>query len=421
MRKNLSRSILLRLGLLVVLVVLVGCGQNQSDQPPRSTGNGVALTLPTHAATAIPTPISFTPTETPTSFTPTGSSIWILSCLDGWQQQRIYQSHPFYRNTQGVTTAKDIYVFGNFWLQPNDGTLLSYAKLSAMQQCLSDLITTVHEQYHGHVCGVLSVQETSNGWKSSDVVAYTKRVVDRPLLLTPLVEQIKKFPYDCLIDDLEDGNSSQPEIFSQYDALLKSKLSVPLGQTLLWKTQKVSSYWQLWEDWKTLARHADFFIVMALDQDSINTPPIPASIANYWWVKEIYAYMRSIPHLFGTHPVAWELPTYYRLFTQQKDGNWDVSAGTDVDGQISLALKAQKILQNYLQDPNDPYLEYVNARNQFTYLFFETARSSDVLAQTLTGLNGSDCLQLSFWDNDSGTSYERGWSNILTDAHVHLC
>ncbi|HET8843244.1 MAG TPA: hypothetical protein VFN35_17410, partial [Ktedonobacteraceae bacterium] len=355
------------------------------------------------------------------AFTPAGSSVWILSCLDGWKKQRIYQTHPFYTNQQGITIPRDIYVFGHFWLQPDTGAPASLPEQSETEQCLSDLITTVHDQYHGHVCGVLGVQETSKGWKPADVTAYTRRAVAHPSLLEPLLAQVKKYPYDCLINDLEDGDASQPAIFSQYDALLQGKLSVPLGQTLLWKTQKVSAYWQRWQDWKTLADHADFFILMALDQDSINNPPVPASIVNYWWIKELYSYMRSIPHLFGKHPVAWELPTYYRLFTQRPDGKWTISSGTDVEQQIALALKSPEIPQNYLQDPNDPYFEYTNAQGVTTFLFFETARSSDILAQTLTNLNGSNCLLLSFWDNDSGTSHELGWSNILNDSHVHLC
>src|SRR5579864_2682892 len=66
------------------------------------------------------------------------------------------------------------------------------------------------------------------------------------------------------------------------------------------------------------------------EQDSIDDPPFPTSIVNDGWVEDLYAYMRSIPRLFGAHPVAWELPTYYRLFTQQQNGKWAVSSGTDV-------------------------------------------------------------------------------------------
>jgi spore germination protein YaaH len=182
-----------------------------------------------------------------------------------------------------------------------------------------------------------------------------------------------------------------------------------------------TAYWQRWEDWSTLANNADFFIVMALDQDSINDPPVPASVVNYWWVKQVYAYLQSIASLATSHPIAWELPTYYRLYTQQQNGTWAVSSGTDVATRMTTALQSPTILQNYAQDPNDPYIEYLNTQDQTTYLFFETALSSDVLARTLTSLNGSRCLRLSFWDNDSGTSNTLGWSTILSDPSVHLC
>lgn len=290
-----------------------------------------------------------------------------------------------------------------------------------MLRCLSDLITTVHSQYHAHVCGVLSVKETSGGWQPADVVSYTKRAVADSSLLTPIVDQTKKYPYDCLINDIEDGDAAHPETFTHYEALLRGKLPLPLGQTLLWKTLAVSAYWQKWEDWVTLANNADFFIVMALDHDSISNFSTPSSIVDYSWLKEVYTYMRSVSYLFGTHPVVWELPTYYRLYTQQQNSTWTVSSGTDVQTQIAAAVKSNAILKNYEQDANGPYLEYAQIPGQMTYLFFETARSSDVLAQTLTGLNASTCLMLSFWDNDSGTSNSLGWSTIISDRNVHLC
>lgn len=409
MVRKLYRIHLFYVVLLALVILLAGYGHEQLAQ----TSKQPALTAaPTH-----------TTTQTNTVFTPSGASVWILSCLDGWEKQKIYQANPYYINQQGIKKARDIYVFGNFWLQPKTGGLWPYSDQPEMLSCLSNLIVAAHSKYHAQVCGVIGVNEAPGpgGWKPSDVVAYTKRVVTNPALLTPIVDQTRKYPYDCIINDIEDGDKAHPETFSQYDALLKSKLPIPLGQTLIWKTQQVSSYWQKWEDWKTLASNADFFIVMALDQDSIDDPPLPTSIVNDGWVEDLYAYMRSIPRLFGAHPVAWELPTYYRLFTQQQNGKWAVSSGTDVDAQIATAWKSKTIPQNAEQDPRDPYLKYVNAQGQMTYLFFETARSSDVLAQTLTRSNTSTCLLLSFWDNDSGTSNSLGWSSILADKNVHLC
>jgi hypothetical protein len=409
MRRKLDRNYYLYEALLALVVLLAGCGY---EQPTQLSQQPALTAAPTHPAT-----------QTHTAFTPSGAAVWILSCLDGWEKQKIYQANPYYINQQGIKKARDLYVFGHFWLQPKTGEFWPYSDQPEMLSCLSNLIVTVRSQYHAQVCGVVGVNEAPGpgGWKPADVVAYTKRVVAHPALLTSIVDQARKYSYDCIINDIEDGDKAHPETFSQYDALLRSKLPIPLGQTLLWKTHRVSSSWQKWEDWKTLANNADFFIVMALDQDSIDDPPLPTSIVNEGWVKNLYAYMRSIPRLFGAHPVAWELPTYYRLFTHQPNGKWAVSSGTDVDAQIATALKSKTIPKNAEQDPRDPYLTYVNAQGQMTYLFFETARSSDVLAQTLTRANTSICLLLSFWDNDSGTSNSLGWSSILADKQVHLC
>ncbi|GAC1582318.1 MAG: hypothetical protein NVS4B1_19760 [Ktedonobacteraceae bacterium] len=433
MERRPYRSILLQIGLLLLIIFLVVWAPGRLN--PASRGS-VATPGPTQAdqgSAAIPAPTKTAkrpiatpgPTQTVTGTNPafalTGASVWILSCLDGWEKQQIYQANPYYINDQGVKKARDIYVFGSFWVQPDTGALMSSMNSPETFRCLSNLLTTVHSQYHAHVCGVLSVKETSGGWKPADVISYTKRAVANSSLLTPIVDQAKQYPYDCLINDIEDGDSAHPEIFSYYEALLRGKLSIPLGQTLLWKTLAVSTYWQKWQDWGALANNADFFIIMALDHDSINNTPIPSSIVDYSWLKELYTYMRSVPNLFGTHPVAWELPTYYRLFTHQQNGTWAVSSGTDVETQIAVAVKSNAILKNSGQDAKDPYLEYAQTPDQMTYLFFETGRSSDVLAQTLTGLNASACIMVSFWDNDSGTSNSLGWSSILPDRNVHLC
>lgn len=401
-----ERFLVLALLTPLCLLLLMSCG-------PQPVGQSVSASA-----------FSFQPHQAPTIssvFTPAGAAVWILSCQDGWEKQQIYQAHPYYTDQQGQQRARDIYVFGHFWLQPPTGALQSLTGQPAQEACLTSLIATAHASYHARVCGVLAVNEGQGGWKSSDVVSYTRRVVANPALLTPLVDQAQQYAYDCLINDIEDGDSANPQMFSRYEALLHGHLPVPLGQTLLWKTSEVQAYWQKWQDWSTLANHADFFIVMALDQDSIHDPPVPASIVNFWWVKQISAYLQSVPRLFGSHPVAWELPTYYRMFTSRQDGQWTVSAGTDVQGQITTALHSPAIQQNFVQDPNDPYIEYTNAYGQDTYLFFETATSSDVLARTLMTLGGSTCLRLSFWDNDSGTSSTLGWSATLTDAHVRLC
>lgn len=401
-----ARFFLLALVTLLCLLLVAGCG-------PQPVGQSVSASA-----------FSFQPHQTSTvssGFTPAGAAVWILSCQDGWKKQHIYQAHPYYTDQQGQQKPRDIYVFGHFWLQPPTGTLQSLISQSAQEECLTSLIVTAHTFYHARVCGVLAVNEGQGAWKPSDVVNYTGRAIANPALLTPLVDQMKQYSYDCLINDIEDGDRANPQAFSRYEALLHGRLSVPLGQTLLWKTSEVQAYWQKWQDWSTLANNADFFIIMALDQDSIHDPPVPASIVNFWWVKQIYAYLQSVPHLLGAHPIAWELPTYYRMFTSRQDGQWAISAGTDVQEHITTALHSPTIRQNFAQDPNDPYIEYTNAHGQDTYLFFETATSSDVLAHTLTILGGSTCLRLSFWDNDSGTSSTLGWLATLTDAHVHLC
>lgn len=432
MRRRSYRSFVLQIGLLVLVVVLVLLPQGKlfpatkifvkspsSNQTFKSATPASGRQHISKKSDPTPRATSRGPIAT-AIFTPTGASVWILSCLDGWQNGRIYQSNPYYVNAQGIKKARDVYVFGHFWLQPDTGALWPYADSPQTLSCLSNLISTVHTQYHARVCGVLGVQESSTGWKSADVTAYTKRAVAAPDLLTPITAQVKKYPYDCLINDVEDGNNAHPEIFTTYEALLHSRLTVPLGQTLIWKTQAVSAYWQAWENWGTLANNADFFIVMALDHDSINVPPVPTSVVDASWVSDVNTYMHSIPNLFGTHPVAWELPTYYRLFNQQ-NGSWAVSSGTDVQGQITTALSSKAIPKNAMQDGNNPYVQYTSASGQMSYLFFETAKSSDVLAENLTGFNAPGCLMLSFWDNDSSTSNSLGWSTIGVDTTVNLC
>jgi hypothetical protein len=403
-------NMIISIGLLTCLFLLSAC-----QQTPQANTTLALAPQPTQAIVA-----------SNTAFVPAGAAMWILSCSDGWQKAKIYQSNPTYTNQQGTTRARDLYVFGSFWLQPNNGTLWEFHDQPNELSCLTDLLTTAHTLYHARVCGVISVDETGvetgKKWQGSDVAAYTQRAVAQPALLTSLVESVRHSPYDCLINDLEDGYNTHPEIFSQYDALLQSRLPIPLGQTLLWKTQAVSSYWQKWEDWSALAEHTAFCIIMALDHDSLYSPPVPASIVDTNWVGQIYAYMRSLPHVWHPGALAWEFPTYYRLFTHRQDGSWAVSAGTDTQAQITLALSTGRaIRQNQLLDAHDPFLEYTNKHGQDSYLFVETARSSDALARLLMGYNSSGCLLASFWDNDSGTSNTLGWSTLAQDQQIRLC
>lgn len=72
-----DQSILLQIGLLVIVVFLAGCGQ---EQPSQESKQPAATTSSTSVATA-----------TKDSFTLTGSSVWILTCLDGWKKNKIYQ------------------------------------------------------------------------------------------------------------------------------------------------------------------------------------------------------------------------------------------------------------------------------------------------------------------------------------------
>jgi hypothetical protein len=112
MVRKLYRIHLFYVVLLALVILLAGYGHEQLAQ----TSKQPALTAaPTH-----------TTTQTNTVFTSSGASVWILSCLDGWEKQKIYQVNPYYLNQQGIKKARDIYVFGHFWLQPKTGGLWPY-------------------------------------------------------------------------------------------------------------------------------------------------------------------------------------------------------------------------------------------------------------------------------------------------------
>lgn len=114
MERRPYRSILLQIGLLMLIVFLVVWPRGQlypaskgsvaTPFPIQAAIRSVATPFPTHAAIrSVATPFpTHAATGTNTPFALAGSSVWILSCLDGWAIQKIYQANPYYMNSQGV-------------------------------------------------------------------------------------------------------------------------------------------------------------------------------------------------------------------------------------------------------------------------------------------------------------------------------
>ena len=207
-----------------------------------------------------------------------------------------------------------MYLYGHFWIQPSDGSLWDYVQhgRSDKEQCIENVLRVAH-QNHAQVYGVLGVDLRPGAWTKDDVFSYTQSAAKDAQVLQPIIHQVAQYHYDGLVNDIEAGDDSNPAAFTAYNANLRQMLhsenpQLLLGTTLIAKTTDLSTQWQSWQG--LAAGAVDFFVIMALDHDTIYSNP--TSIVDTTWLQHIYSYLKTIPHL-SEYPIEWELPTYCRI------------------------------------------------------------------------------------------------------------
>jgi hypothetical protein len=398
MLKNSTKTSTITL-LLLLTILLTACGEGQS--------------LVYDPITTVSHPTDPTPT------TLNGAAAWIHNCQAGWQA---YLAHPTYIDQNGQQKPRDIYLYGHFWIQTNDGSLWDYIQHGqpAKEKCVENVLRVAH-QNHTKVYGVLGIDLSPGAWTKDDVIGYTQRAAQDPQVLQPIIRLVDKYHYDGLINDIEAGDDSNPQAFTTYNSNLRKLLhddspQLLLGTTLIAKTKDQSTTWQNWQQLATGA--VDFFVMMALDHDTIYTQP--SSIVDTTWLQQIYTYVKKIPQL-TTYPIEWELPTYCRIW--QSNNGWSNST-CEYSDAVTLVQNLQHktagtIIDDHSQNPNNPYIHYTNSNGLESYLYYETL--PDLLNQTklLQSMQANQCIYLSFWDDDTGEP-QALWPSIKQNT-TKLC
>jgi len=351
------------------------------------------------------------------SSTLSGGAVWIHNCLAGL---KAYQAQPMYKNGKGEEKTRDVYLYGHFWLQPTDGSLWNYIQNGRpdKEKCIENVLQIAH-QNHAKVYGVLGIDLGAGGWTKADVISYTQRAAQDAQVLQPILQQLDYYHYDGLVNDIEAGDDQNPAAFTAYNANLGKLLHSAhpqflLGTTLIAKTTDLSTPWQ---NWQGLAAGAvDFVVIMALDHDSIYSYPTP--IVDTGWLQHIYSYLKNFPQL----AVAWELPTYCRIW---KNGNGWSNQTCEYSEASKLAHDLQngtagKIIEDHSHALDNPYIHYTDTNGIESYLYYETLPSLMNQTKAIQSLQGNQCLYLSFWDDDTGEP-QTLWPSLNSQNAIHLC
>ena len=346
-----------------------------------------------------------------------GGAVWIHNCRSGWEA---YAAQPMYRDSKGEVKPRDVYLYGHFWIQPTDGGLWNYNQQGRpdKEQCVESVLQLAH-QYHAKVYGVLGIDLGSGGWTQDDVISYIQRAAQDARMLQPILQQLDRYHYDGLVNDIEAGDNQNPAAFTAYNTSLRRLLHSThpqslLGTTLIAKTTNLSTPWQNWQG--LVATAVDFVVIMALDHDTIY--PYPTPIVDTGWLQGIYSYLKQFPQL----TVEWELPTYCRIW--KAENGWSKQTCNYLDA-IQLVHdvqigKAGKIIDDHSKDQDNPYLHYTDTNGIESYLYFETLPSLMHQANDIQSLEGSQCLYLSFWDGDTGEP-QMLWPTLDGQTAIKLC
>jgi hypothetical protein len=383
------------------------------------------LTLFLSACGGSGTLILYDPGVTPTAavsshLAPTnlnGGAAWIHNCQAGWAA---YQAHPTYRDGKGEEKPRDVYLYGHFWLQPSDGSLWDYLQHGRpdKEQCIEHVLQVAH-QNHAKVYGVLGIDLSSGAWTKDDVISYTQRAAQDARVLQPIIQQLDRYHYDGLVNDIEAGDDQNPAAFTAYNTNLREMLHSEhpqflLGTTLIAKTTDLSTTWQNWQG--LVAGAVDFVVIMALDHDSIYTYPTP--IVDTGWLQQIYSYLQKVPQL----AVEWELPTYCRIW--KLENGWS-NQTCEYPEAVKLVHDVQngtggRIIDDHSQALDNPYIHYTDNHGIEFYLYFETLPGLLHQVKVIQSLQGNQCLYLSFWDDDTGEPQQL-WPSLKQQDSIKLC
>ena len=348
-----------------------------------------------------------------------GGAAWIHNCQAGW---KAYQAHPTYRDEHGQEKPRDIYLYGHFWIQTSDGSLWDYIQHGRpdKEKCVENVLQVAH-QNHSKVYGVLGIDLSPGAWTKDDVIGYTQRAAQDAQVLQPIIRRVNQYHYDGLVNDIEAGDDSNPAAFAAYNTNLRRLLhnenpQLLLGTTLIAKTKDLSTTWQ---NWQGLAAGAvDFFVMMALDHDTIYSQP--SSIVDTTWLQQIYNYLKKIPQLAGS-PIEWELPTYCRIW--QLNNGWS-NQTCEYPEAVKLVHDLQhgtggRIIDDHSQALDNPYVHYTDNNGVESYLYYETLPSLINQTKVLQSLQANQCIYLSFWDDDTGEP-QALWPSIHQNT-IKLC
>ncbi|MCL2817001.1 MAG: glycosyl hydrolase family 18 protein [Clostridiales bacterium] len=207
----------------------------------------------------------------------------------------------------------DIRPDGSLWITPSDKIDDAFIK-------------TMHSR------GILVTPFISNHWDRPLGVA---ALANRAALADQLAAAVKKHDLDGLNVDIENVSESQRAAYTDFVRLLRQKLPADKILTVAvaanpkgWNTGWHGSY-----DYKALAGHCDYLMLMCYDESYNGSPPGPVSSSSFFEGSIKYALNQGVPK----EKIVAGLPFYGRFWKE----------GAEPGGIAVTARDVEYLLKNY--------------------------------------------------------------------------
>ncbi len=278
----------------------------------------------------------------------------------------------------------DAALVGTGWLDPTNGKLMAGKSNNCTTKNTS--MDTVVQLIHRHggmayLTLTMMTDGTTDAWTSQQQAEYITKAAATPGYLDTILHEVLRANYDGVIMDLESTPPDYPAIqqaFALYNQRLWTAIRAQhrlYGIALIHKVSDHDDYYALngFQDWRLLARSADFMVIMALDQ-SYTTPGPSVSLP---WLKQILAYARQTMPAMLPH-IIWELPLYGNSW-HRSNAKWTF------DGLISyqeaLHIRSQvatthiNMAASNLNGATDTWLVYSDETGKQHALWYHTAHN----------------------------------------------
>lgn len=188
----------------------------------------------------------------------------------------------------------------------------------------------------------------------------------RRKMIEQLLEFAELYSLDGLNIDFENVNLEDRDNFTQFIRELtpyahKNNLVVSVDITFI----STSENWSMFYDRERLSEVADYIVVMAYDEHW-GSSSVAGSVSSFPWVREN---LERLLEVVPKEKLILGIPTYTRLWSEQKNENGEVVVSSNVFGinGIQNWIKENNLEIVYDEKTGQNYVEFYNSEEDVTY------------------------------------------------------